>query len=152
MFKGVNIQSYKYIMNFKVFEIKDQTILTNSFNEPFIKISGKKINIKRDLTIYTWSKLKNIPVECNIVFDLSKFKIPETKSTGLDLEIQKVIQNHISYKNILKSILKNIELNEYNKIGIICDDGKIISVGFAELLKKEYYTNIIIYHNNLKSP
>ena len=138
-------------MNFKVFEIKDQTILTNSFNEPFIKISGKKINIKRDLTIYTWSKLKNIPVECNIVFDLSKFKIPETKSTGLDLEIQKVIQNHISYKNILKSILKNIELNEYNKIGIICDDGKIISVGFAELLKKEYYTNIIIYHNNLKS-
>ena len=40
-------------MNFKVFEIKDQTILTNSFNEPFIKISGKKINIKRDLTIYT---------------------------------------------------------------------------------------------------
>ena len=137
-------------MDFKVFEIKDQTILTNSFNEPFIKISGKKINIKRDLTIYTWSKLKNIPVECNIVFDLSKFKIPETKSTGLDLEIQKVIQNHISYKNILKSILKNIELNEYNKIGIICDDGKIISVGFAELLKKEYYTNIIIYHNNLK--
>lgn len=138
-------------MNFKVFEISDQTILTNSFNEPFIKISGKKINIKRDLNIYTWSKLKNIPVECNIVFDLSKFKIPETKSTGLDLEIQKVIQNHISYKNILKIILKNIELNEYNKIGIICDDGKIISVGFAELLKKEYYTNIIIYHNNLKS-
>ncbi len=138
-------------MNFKVFEIKDQTILTNSFNEPFIKISGKKINTDRDLTIYTWSKLKNIPVECNIVFDLSKFKIPEIKSTGLDLEIQKVIQNHISYKNILKIILKNIELNEYNKIGIICDDGKIISVGFAELLKKEYYTNIIIYHNNLKS-
>ena len=138
-------------MNFKVFEIKDQTILENSFNEPFIKISGKKINIKRDLTIYTWSKLKNIPVECNIVFDLSKFKIPETKSTGLDLEIQKIIQNHISYKNILKSILKNIELNEYNKIGIICDDGKIISVGFAELLKKEYYKNIVIYHNNLKS-
>ena len=138
-------------MNIKVFEIADQTILENSFNEPFTKISGKKINIKRDLTIYTWSKLKNIPVECNIVFDLSKFKIPETKSTGLDLEIQKIIQNHISYKNILKSILKNIELNEYNKIGIICDDGKIISVGFAELLKKEYYTNIIIYHNNLKS-
>ena len=138
-------------MNIKVFEIADQTILMNNFNEPFIQISGKKINIKRDLIIYTWSKLKNIPVECNIVFDLSKFKIPETKSTGLDLEIQKVIQNHISYKNILKSILKNIELNEYNKIGIICDDGKIISVGFAELLKKEYYTNIIIYHNNLKS-
>lgn len=138
-------------MDVKFFEIKDQTILTNSFNEPFIKISGKKINIKRDLTIYTWSKLKNIPVECNIVFDLSKFKISETKSTGLDLEIQKVIQNHISYKNILKSILKNIELNEYNKIGIICDDGKIISVGFAELLKKEYYKNIIIYHNNLKN-
>jgi len=137
-------------MNLKVFQIDDQTILENSFNEPFIKISDKKIDTERDLIIYTWSKLKNIPVECNIVFDLSKFKIPETKSTGLDLEIQKVIQNHISYKNILKSILKNIELNEYNKIGIICDDGKIISVGFAELLKKEYYTNIIIYHNNLK--
>lgn len=138
-------------MKVKVFQIADQTILTDSFNEPFIKISGKKINTERDITIYTWSKLKNIPVECDIIFDLSGFKIPKNKSTGLDLEIQNVIHNHSSYKNILKNILKNIELNEYNKIGIICDDGKIISVGFAELLKKEYYTNIIIYHNNLKS-
>ena len=63
-------------MNVKVFNIDDQTILTNSFNEPFIKISDKKINTERDLTIYTWSKLKNIPVECDILFDLSHFKFP----------------------------------------------------------------------------
>ena len=137
-------------MNVKVFQVKDQTILENSFNEPFTKISDKKININRDLTIYTWSKLKNIPVECDILFDLSHFKFPITDSTGLDETIQKNIQKHSSYNNILKSILKYIELNEYQKIGIICDSGKIVSVGFAELLKKDYYQRTIIYHNNLK--
>ena len=137
-------------MNVKVFSITDQTILTNSFNEPFTKISDKKINTERDLTIYTWSRLKNIPVECDIIFDLSYFKFPTNDSTGLDLEIQKNIQNHSAYNNIIKSILKYIELNEYKKIGIICDHGKIVSVGFAELLKKDYYQRTIIYHNNLK--
>lgn len=137
-------------MNVKVFQVKDQTILENNYYEQFTKISDKKIDVDRDLTIYTWSKLKNIPVECDILFDLSYFKFPTSDSTGLDIEIQKDIQKHISYNNILKSILKYIELNEYNKIGIICDDGKIISVGFAELLKKDYYKRAIIYHNNLK--
>ncbi len=137
-------------MNVKVFQIADQTILKNSFNEPFIKISDKKINTERDLTIYTWSKLKNIPVECDIIFDLSYFKFPTSDSTGLDVEIQKNIQNHSAYNNIIKSILKEIEFNNYKKIGIICDSGKIVSVGFAELLKKDYYQRTIIYHNNLK--
>lgn len=137
-------------MNVKVFQVKDQTILENSFNEPFTKISDKKINTDRDLIIYTWSRLKNIPVECDIIFDLSYFKFPTSDSTGLDIEIQKNIQKHSSYNNIIKSILKCIELNEYQKIGIICDSGKIVSVGFAELLKKDYYQRTIIYHNNLK--
>ena len=137
-------------MNVKVFQIKDQTILENNYYEPFTKISDKKINVKRDLTIYTWSKLKNIPVECDILFDLSHFKFPTSDSTGLDIEIQKNIQKHSSYSNILKSILKYIEFNEYKKIGIICDSGKIVSVSFAELLKKDYYQRTIIYHNNLK--
>ena len=137
-------------MNVKVFQINDQTILENNYYEPFTKISDKKINVDRDLTIYTWSKLKNIPVECDILFDLSHFKFPTSDSTGLDIEIQKDIQNHSSYVNILKSILKCIELNEYQTIGIICDSGKIVSVGFAELLKKDYYQNSIIHHNNLK--
>ena len=59
-------------MNIKTFQIDKQTISENNFYEPFIKISDKKINTDRDLTIYTWSKLKNIPVECDIIFDLSK--------------------------------------------------------------------------------
>jgi len=142
-------------MKVKVFQIKDQTIIDNSFYEPFTKISDKKIDVDRDLTIYTWSKLKNIPVECDIIFDLSEMKIPEIKipindSTGLDERIQKDIQNHNAYNNILKSILKEIELNSYKKIGIICNYGKIVSVGFSELLKKDYYKNSIIHHNNLK--
>ena len=137
-------------MNIKVFQIADQTIISDNFDESIIQISGKKINLDRDLTIYTWSKLKNIPVECDIVFDLSYFKFPTSDSTGLDIEIQKDIQKHSAYNNIIKSILKCIELNEYKKIGIICDHGKIVSVGFAELLKKDYYQRTIIYHNNLK--
>jgi RNase adaptor protein for sRNA GlmZ degradation len=142
-------------MKVKKFQVANQTILENSFYEPFTKISDKKIIVNRDLIIYTWSKLKNIPVDCDIIFDLSEIKIPEMKipindSTGLDERIQKIIKNHSSYINILKSILKCIELNEYKKIGFICDYGKIISVGFAELLKKDYYQNSIIHHNNLK--
>ena len=137
-------------MNIKEFKIKDQTILKNSFHEPIIQISGKKIDVNRDLTIYTWSKLKNIPPECDVIFDLSHFKFPITDSTGLDLEIQNNIQNHSEYNNIIKSILKCIESNKYKKIGIICNYGKIISVGFAELLKKDYYKNSIVHHNNLK--
>ena len=137
-------------MNIKTFQIDKQTISENNYYEPFIKISEKKINTDRDLTIYTWSKLKNIPVECDIIFDLSKFIISKNDSTGLDIEIQKIIQNHSAYINIIKSILKEIEFNNYKKIGFICDYGKIVSVGFAELLKKDYYKNIIIYHNNLK--
>lgn len=137
-------------MNIKVFQVKDQTILNNDFEGLYIKISGKKIDVDRKLTIYTWSKLKNIPVECDILFDLSEMKIPKNDSTGLDESIQKIIQNHNAYNDILKSILKHIELNEYNKIGLICDYGKIVSVGFAELLKKEYYQNSIVQHNNLK--
>jgi len=138
-------------MKIKVFQVVDQTILENSFHEPFIKISDcKKIDVNRDLTIYTWSKLKNIPVECDILFDLSEIKIPKNDSTGLDEEVQNVIQNHNTYNDILKSILKCIELNEYKKIGFICDYGKMVSVGFAELLKKDYYQRTIVHHNNLK--
>ena len=137
-------------MKVKKFQVDNQTILENNFYEPFTKISDKKININRDLTMYTLSKLKNIPVECDIIFDLSEIKIPINDSTGLDERIQKIIKTHSSYVNILKSILKCIELNEYKKIGIICNYGKIVSVGFAELLKKDYYKNSIIQHNNLK--
>jgi RNase adaptor protein for sRNA GlmZ degradation len=137
-------------MNIKVFQVKDQTILNNNFEGLYIKISGKKIDVDRKLTIYTWSKLKNIPVECDILFDLSEIKIPKSKSTGLDESIQKFIKNNNAYNDILKSILKHIELKEYNKIGFICDYGKTVSVGFAELLKKEYYQNSIVQHNNLK--
>ena len=142
-------------MKVKKFQVDNQTILENSFYEPFTKISDKKIDVDRDLIIYTWSKLKNIPVDCDIIFDLSEIKIPEMKipindSTGLDERIQKIIKNHSSYVNILKSILKCIELNNYKKIGFICDYGKMVSVGFAELFKKDYYQNSIIHHNNLK--
>tara|TARA_A200000113_G_scaffold221615_1_gene233746 strand:+ start:447 stop:863 length:417 start_codon:yes stop_codon:yes gene_type:complete len=137
-------------MNVKVFQIDDQTISNSNFDNIYIQVSGKKINTNRDLTIYTWSKLKNIPVECDILFDLSLFVTPGIKSTGLEEDIQKIIQNHSAYNDIIKSILKCIELNEYQKIGIICDYGKIVSVGFAEILKKDYYKHSIIHHNNLK--
>ena len=137
-------------MEVKVFEIVNQSILENSFHEPFSKIGDHKIDKARDLTIYTWSKLKNIPVECDILFDLSGFFIPETNSIGLDDDIQKTIQKHSAYNDIIKSILKYIETGEYKKIGLICDYGKVVSVAFAELLKKTYYQRTIIYHNNLK--
>ena len=54
-------------MKVKVFEIVNQSILANSFHEPFIKIGDHKIDSNRDLNIYTWGKLKNIPVECRLL-------------------------------------------------------------------------------------
>ena len=137
-------------MNIKTFQIDKQTIQANSFYEPFSKISDKKIDKDRELTIYTWSKLKNIPVECDIIFDLSQIIIPHNNSIGLDESIQKTIQNHSAYNDIIKSILKYIETGEYNKIGLICDYGKVVSVAFAEILGKTYYQRTIILHNNLK--
>ena len=137
-------------MKVKVFEIENQSILANSFHEPFSKIGDNKIDGVRELTIYTWSKLKNIPVECDIIFDLSQIIIPHNNYTGLDESIQKTIQNHSSYNDIIKSILKYIELDEYKKIGLICDYGKVVSVAFAEILGKTYYQRTIIRHNNLK--
>ena len=137
-------------MKVKVFEIVNQSILANSFHEPISKIGDHKIDSNRDLTIYTWSKLKNIPVECDILFDLSHFFILETNSTGLDDNIQKTIQNHSAYNDIIKGILKYIEMGEYKKIGLICDYGKVVSVAFAEILCKTYYQRTIIRHNNLK--
>ena len=89
-------------MNVKVFQVKDQTILENNYYEPFTKISDKKINTDRDLIIYTWGKLKNIPPECDVLFDLSYFKFPISDSTGLDEMIQKDIQKYSSYNNIIK--------------------------------------------------
>ena len=128
----------------------NQKIKTNNFHEPFIKISGKIIDKDRDLIFYTWSSKKNIPVDCDIVFDLSDIIIPHNNSTGLDEGIQEIIMNHNAYNDIIKGILKYIELNEYKKIGFVCVYGKVVSVGFAELLKKIYYQRTIIYHNNLK--
>ena len=137
-------------MKVKVFEIANQSILANSFNEPFSKIGDHKIDSDRDLTIYTWGKLKNIPVECDIIFDLSQIIIPHNNSIGLDESIQKTIQKHSAYNDIIKSILKYIELDDYKKIGLICDYGKVVSVAFAEILGKTYYQRTIIRHNNLK--
>ena len=128
----------------------NQKIQTNNFHEPFIKISGKIIDKDRDLIFYTWSSKKNIPVDCDIVFDLSDIIIPHNNSTGLDEKIQKIIMNHNAYNDIIKGILKYIELNDYKKVGFVCVYGKVVSVGFAELLKKTYYQRTIIYHNNLK--
>ena len=137
-------------MKVKTFEIANQSILANSFNEPFSKIGDHKIDSNRDLIIYTWAKLKNIPVECDILFDLSQIIIPHNNSIGLDDDIQKTIQNHSAYNDIIKSILKYIETGEYKKIGFICDYGKVVSVAFAEILGKSYYQRTIIRHNNLK--
>ena len=101
------------------------------------------------------SGLGNIILLVDLIRQSGKINIPEihiteSKSTGLDIDLQQIIMNHNQYNDILKSILKYIELDEYKKIGIICDYGKIVSVGFAELLKRDYYQRTIIHHNNLK--
>ena len=55
----------------------------------------------------------------------------------------------VSFADIMKDIVSEIELNDYKKIGFVCNYGKHRSVGWAELIKKLYYNESIIKHNNL---
>jgi len=119
------------------------------------KIDDKEIDFSRRLRIHTWGIKKNDPIECDIIFDCSLFsaivKGDIKNFTGLDGNIQESIINHPRFDMIIEMIVTEIETNDYEKIGFVCNYGKHRSVGWAELLKKLYFPESSIEHHNLKN-
>jgi len=117
------------------------------------QIGDKKIDNERELLIYTWGLKKHESIKCDIIFDASLFSAKINTDvkmlTGLNEIVQQGIINHPKFDIILEMMLTEIETNDYQKIGIICNYGKHRSVGFAELLKKLYYPKSVINHKGI---
>ena len=116
-------------------------------------INENPIKIDRKLTIHTWGIKKHESIKCDIIFDATLFSTKIDGDikylTGIDEKIQKSIINHPKFDIIIDMIVTTIETNDYQTIGIICNYGKHRSVGWAELVKKLYYTKSIIIHHGL---
>jgi len=114
------------------------------------QIGDKRIDTDKILKINTWGLKKHIPVECDVIFDASlfstKINVDVKKLTGLDEIVQQGILNHPKFDIIIEMILTEIETNNYQKIGFICNYGKHRSVGWAEIIKKMYYPKSVINH------
>jgi RNase adaptor protein for sRNA GlmZ degradation len=145
--KKIVYDKYENDYGFIEDQIKDHTheIITN--------IGNKNIVRNRKLEINTWGIKKNTTIDCDIIFDCSLFSakcdVDIKNLTGLDEIIQQSIMNHPKFDLIIEMILSEIEVNDYKKIGFVCNYGKHRSVGWAELIKKLYYNESIITHNNL---
>ena len=117
------------------------------------QIGDKKIDNERELLIYTWGLKKHESIKCDIIFDASLFSAKINTDvkmlTGLNEIVQQGIINHPKFDIIIEMMLTEIETNDYQKIGIICNYGKHRSVGFAELLKKLYYPKSVINHRGI---
>jgi len=127
--------------------------IADHIHEKIEQIGDKKIDNERELRINTWGLKKHLPVECDIIFDASLFSArinADVKTlTGLNDIVQQGIINHPKFDIIIEMILTEIEINDYQKIGIICNYGKHRSVGWAELLKKLYYPKSVINHRGI---
>ena len=126
---------------------------TKILNNLPTKINDIDINVNRFLTIYTWGIKKDRKnVECNIIFDLTKFQTKIDKDidvqtiNGLSDIIQDSIICHPKFLELLEIVVNNIETENPTDIAFICNHGKHRSVAWAELLKKLYYKKAIIKH------
>ena len=129
----------------------------NENYEDIIKKSFEELTCKFDknrrLIIYSWGeKVKeHIQPDCQVIFDLTKFSTKTDrkdikKYNGCDEIIQNSIIQHPNFITMLDNVIRQIENNNLNSISFLCNYGKHRSVGFAEILKKYYYTNAIIKH------
>ena len=116
-------------------------------------INDVNINVNRPLTIYTWGIKKDRKnVECNIIFDLTKFQTKINKDidvqtiNGLSDIIQDSIIYHPKFIELVENVVQNIETENPTEIAFICNHGKHRSVAWAELLKKLYYNKAVIKH------
>ena len=126
--------------------IENEYIIINDIN-------NKPIQNDRKINIYTWGVKKHTCDKCDIIFDVTLLTAKINKDVrslnGKNDIIKQSIINHPKFEIMMETILKNIEEDEPNTIGFICNYGKHRSVAFAELLKELYYTNSNITHIGL---
>ena len=110
------------------------------------------IDKERLLNIYTWGIKKTTGIQTDITFDLTTFQTKIDPSldvhslNGLSEEIQNSIILHPKFIDIITRIITMIEIENPRTIGFFCNHGKHRSVGWAELIKKYYYTDAKIKH------
>ena len=115
-------------------------------------INDTPVNPKRVIKIYTWGVKKSTGIETDITFDLTTFQTKIDPSldvhslNGLSEEIQNSIILHPKFIDIITRIITMIEMENPRTIGFFCNHGKHRSVGWAELIKKYYYTDARIKH------
>ena len=115
-------------------------------------INDKLVNRERVIKIYTWGIKKTTGIQTDITFDLTTFQTKIDPSldihslNGLSEEIQNSIILHPKFIDIITRIITMIEIEKPRTIGFFCNHGKHRSVGWAELIKKYYYTNAKIKH------
>ncbi|QKF93475.1 RNAse adapter protein rapZ [Fadolivirus algeromassiliense] len=114
------------------------------------------LNIERELTILTWGKSsrKFKPNESQKNFSVGMISILDyglnlKKINGKNHELQNLIMSDKSFIQTIKSIVLEIEKNNYNTISICCDQGRHRSVAVAEIIKKIYYPQTNIKHLDL---
>ncbi|MBG02270.1 MAG: hypothetical protein CL470_08375 [Acidimicrobiaceae bacterium] len=121
--------------------------------EVLLKVNDRLIDVDRTLTICTWGIKEHLPYDCDIIFDITLFSTKvegDSKGlTGMDDKIQQSIIDHPKFDIMMEEIIMNIECSNSKVIGIICNYGKQLSVGWAELLKKMYYTKSLIRHRGI---
>jgi hypothetical protein len=125
-------------------EIKDHNreILFVSFGEKFKKPSSMEQNkISLDL-----------PFRCDKTFDARHINSSKPKGGGLhnlrgtDEIVQRCVESGSGFEFVLSCIVKSIETNNYNVVGIYCTAGHHRSVALVELLHKYLYSNAKIKH------
>lgn len=112
--------------------------------------------MNRELTIYTWGKLyrkwkpteseKNYSVE---MISIRDYNMNLKRINGKSNELQNKIILDQKFINVINSIVKLIEDNDYKVISISCEHGRHRSVAIAEILKKLYYPQASIQHLDL---
>ena len=126
----------------KEIKVKDRKILFVSFGEKFKKPSlmeQNKISI-------------DLPFKCDKTFDARHINSSKPKGGGLhnlrgtDEIIQRCIESGSGFEFVVSCIVKSIEANNYNVVGIYCTAGHHRSVALVELLHKYLYSNAKIKH------
>ena len=118
------------------------------------KVENELINKNRVLQINTWGIKISEGSVCDVVFDLRNFqtkldsKLNVHSLNGFSKEIQDSIILHPKFIELMDKIVTTIETREPQTVGFFCNHGKHRSVGWAELLKKYYYTNAKIKHHS----
>lgn len=110
----------------------------------------------RMLAIYTWGKScrDRCPQHIDHNFNASYISKNHYKGSlrgrdGREDGLQESFLRCREFMEFLEMMVTEIERKGYREIGINCSKGRHRSVAAAEMLKKYYYPNSAIYHNEL---